>query len=57
MAIKVGVNHSNNKEKCSAGNLDVTFYESIANQLVGGRKLFGHSLKLLANVQCTSRRK
>ena len=32
MATKKGVNHSNNKERCSAGNLDDLQYESIANQ-------------------------
>ena len=53
MAIKKGVNHSNNKERGFAGNLDDLLLQIKVHRL----KLFGCSLKLLANVQCTSTRK
>ena len=50
MAIKKGVNHSNNKKRCSAGNLDDLLWKCRKSRYADF-KLFGHSLKLLANVQ------
>ena len=56
MAIKKEVNHSNNKERCSAGNLDDSTMKVLQIK-VHRLKVFGCSFKLLANVQCTSTRK
>ena len=45
----MGVNHSNNKERCSAANLDDLLWKVLQIK-VGGHKLFGRSLKILVNV-------